>query len=251
MCEYMQTTSCLMGFLRNALDDPHVEPCGMCTPCQQRLLWPDKYDGSVAKRAVAFLRHSELPIEPRKKWPAEAFPLFGWKGNIPEDLVMQQGRALCLWGDAGWGDLVEQGKHKENRFSDELVAGVVDMIRTRWKPDPTPTWVTCVPSLNHPTLVSEAAKRFAGQLRLPFVDCIAKTHSTKPQKDMMNGFQQAHNLDGAFAVDHRQVRNGPVLLVDDMVDSRWTFTVLCALLRQAGSGPVYPVALAMTTQGGS
>jgi len=35
-----------------------------------------------------------------------------------------------------------------------------------------------------------------------------------------------------------------VLLVDDMVDSRRTFTVIAALLRAAGSGPVFPLALA-------
>jgi ATP-dependent DNA helicase RecQ len=35
-----------------------------------------------------------------------------------------------------------------------------------------------------------------------------------------------------------------VLLIDDMVDSKWTFTVVAALLRRAGSGPVYPFALA-------
>jgi ATP-dependent DNA helicase RecQ len=35
-----------------------------------------------------------------------------------------------------------------------------------------------------------------------------------------------------------------VLLLDDIVDSRWTFTVVAALLRQAGSGPVFPLALA-------
>ena len=39
-----------------------------------------------------------------------------------------------------------------------------------------------------------------------------------------------------------------VLLVDDMVDSGWTFTVCAALLRQAGSGPVFPVALAQTSK---
>ena len=37
---------------------------------------------------------------------------------------------------------------------------------------------------------------------------------------------------------------GPVLLVDDIVDSRWTMTAIGWLLREAGSGPVYPFALA-------
>ena len=38
-----------------------------------------------------------------------------------------------------------------------------------------------------------------------------------------------------------------VVLVDDMVDSRWTLTLLAALLRQGGAGRVYPLALAETT----
>lgn len=64
---------------------------------------------------------------------------------------------------------------------------------------------------------------------------------------MLTSFQQAQNLLGAFAVDQATVRPGPVLLVDDMVDSKWTFTVTAALLRRAGSGVVYPFALADTS----
>jgi ATP-dependent DNA helicase RecQ len=37
-----------------------------------------------------------------------------------------------------------------------------------------------------------------------------------------------------------------VLLVDDMVDSRWTLTVSAWLLRQAGSGEVWPMVLSQT-----
>ena len=54
------------------------------------------------------------------------------------------------------------------------------------------------------------------------------------------------NLDGAFSVT--QLYQGqPVLLVDDIVDSGWTLTVVAALLQQAGSGVVYPVALASSS----
>jgi ATP-dependent DNA helicase RecQ len=40
---------------------------------------------------------------------------------------------------------------------------------------------------------------------------------------------------------------GAVFLIDDMVDSRWTFTVIAALLRRAGSGQVFPLALALNS----
>ena len=46
------------------------------------------------------------------------------------------------------------------------------------------------------------------------------------------------------------VRSGPVLLVDDLVDSRWTLTVAGSLLRDAGAGPVFPFALAVATPRG-
>ena len=48
---------------------------------------------------------------------------------------------------------------------------------------------------------------------------------------MQNSFQQARNLDGAFVVEPWTGMVGPILVLDDMVDSTWTFTVLCALLR--------------------
>ena len=38
---------------------------------------------------------------------------------------------------------------------------------------------------------------------------------------------------------------GPVLLVDDLVDSGWTMTVAARLLRQAGAPAVLPLALAL------
>ena len=46
------------------------------------------------------------------------------------------------------------------------------------------------------------------------------------------------------------MRDGPVLLVDDLVDSRWTLTVAGSLLRDHGAGPVFPFALALATPRG-
>ena len=51
------------------------------------------------------------------------------------------------------------------------------------------------------------------------------------------------NVLGAFAVAG-SVAASPVLLVDDVVESRWTLTAVGIMLREAGSGPVVPFALA-------
>jgi ATP-dependent DNA helicase RecQ len=64
---------------------------------------------------------------------------------------------------------------------------------------------------------------------------------------MENSFQQARNLDGAFKFTRERKRYAPCLLVDDMVDSRWTFTVVSALLKQNGVEAVHPLALALNS----
>ncbi|MEX0958516.1 MAG: recombinase RecQ [Burkholderiales bacterium] len=83
-------------------------------------------------------------------------------------------------------------------------------------------------------------------MSLPFVLALEKTDARPEQKTMANSTQQARNIDGSLAIDAQGgVRAGPVLLVDDMVDSRWTLTVAAWLLRSHGSGEVLPLALAL------
>ena len=248
MLEYMQSRECLMRFLARELDDPEAAACGQCAVCRGEPLLPEGYPRELAAEAIRFVRRSDQVVEPRRQWPVDALAAHGWRGRIAPALQAQEGRALCLWGDEAWGELVRRGKQETGRFDDALVAAVVEMIRDRWQPTPFPTWVTCVPSLNHPTLVPDFAGRVAVALGLTFVTSVRKVHPTRPQKEMQNSYQQARNLAEAFAVDPWPGLDGPVLLIDDMVDSKWTFTIVAALLRAAGSGPVFPLALAETAQ---
>jgi ATP-dependent DNA helicase RecQ len=58
---------------------------------------------------------------------------------------------------------------------------------------------------------------------------------------MENSQQQLANVWRAFSVEASEVPPGqPVLLVDDLQDSRWTLTVVGAASLEAGSGPVSP-----------
>jgi ATP-dependent DNA helicase RecQ len=91
--------------------------------------------------------------------------------------------------------------------------------------------------------VADFAHRLADRLGLPCKDVLERVRPGVPQKTMHNSTSQFGNVDGAFAV-RGPVPGGPVLLVDDVVDSRWTLTVVGAALREAGSGPVYPFVLA-------
>ncbi|NEO53950.1 MAG: RecQ family ATP-dependent DNA helicase [Okeania sp. SIO3B5] len=244
MRDYMQSRECLMQFLRKELDDPNPNPCGKCAICLGKSIFSENVSSKFVTEAVQFLRSSEQIIEPRKKWPKNALSIYNFNGNISQDLKAEIGRSLSLWNDAGWGELVKKGKYQDNNFNDRLVGATYNMIQ-RWQPQPFPTWVTCIPSLNRPELVPNFAQSLAEKLGLPFVPCIIKIRHTSLQKDMSNSYKQAHNLDGAFKINNWEGISGNVFLVDDVVDSRWTFTVVTALLRNAGSGQIFPLALAM------
>jgi ATP-dependent DNA helicase RecQ len=66
---------------------------------------------------------------------------------------------------------------------------------------------------------------------------------------MQNSVLKLANARSKLTVDGSRVRPGPVLLIDDIVDSRWTMTVAGSLLREHGSGPVFPFALATAGTG--
>lgn len=244
---YIDTRDCLMVYLARALDDEHPQPCGKCARCLGSPIVSDSFEHRHAVEAALYLKHSELPLECKKQVANGAFPNYGFRNNLPQSLRAETGRILSRWGDAGWGRLVLEDKHT-GHFRDELVDAVAEMLRERWQPEPFPTWVTCIPSYNHPELVPDFSRRLALQLGLPFLPIITKNRPNQPQKMQQNRFHQCHNLDGVFAVAD-DIPNGPVLLVDDMVDSAWTLTVAAALLLQAGSGTVWPVALATTSAG--
>jgi ATP-dependent DNA helicase RecQ len=113
-----------MGFLIRALDgderqstEPNLAPL------------PTVTNAGMVHEAIAFLRRTSLPLEPRKQWPAGGMPAYGLVGRISPALQAQPGKALCVWGDAGWGNLVRLGKYHDGRFADDLVGACVGYLR--------------------------------------------------------------------------------------------------------------------------
>lgn len=239
---YIEDAGCKMTFLQCALDDHNPQACGKCSSCLGQFVVDSSIDLSLAHQAATFLKHAEMVLKAKIQVAAQGFPEYGFQGNLPLALRAQEGRVLSCWGDAGWGRMVADHKHA-GCFGDELVEAMAEMIEQRWNPNPSFQWVCCVPSRKNPHLVLDFAKRLAARLALPFLDAISKVKDNQPQKIQQNRFHQCRNIDGVFSVN-QEVPNAPVLLVDDIVDSGWTLTVISALLRQAGSGVVYPVALA-------
>ncbi|MEA9709922.1 RecQ family ATP-dependent DNA helicase [Xanthomonas campestris pv. raphani] len=245
MQAYIAKDGCLMAFLRDALDDPENERCGRCANCVGHMLVHGGARPDLLHQAAIFMRQAEFAIKPKKQTAAGGFPRYGFPTNLPEHLHASEGRVLSRWRDGALGELVADGK-EAGQFTDDLVTAMAEMIGQRWRPVPAPEWLCCVPSLTRPNLVPDFARRLAEVIGIPFVDCVRKVVENGPQKHQQNRHHQCSNLDGVFDV-LGDVPAGPVLLVDDMIDSGWTFAVIAALLRQKGSGLVRPVALAAST----
>src|SRR4051794_262835 len=240
MREYVDTASCRMAFLGALLNDPAAGECGHCAN-DGGVAWPRSVSPDLVQAAVTYLRRDVRGIEPRRQMPE------GGRIAKPNEI----GRALCILGDPGWGRDVARGlaSRPGGRFEDHLAGAAMEGIRGRWRPSPMPEWVPCVPSSTRPGVNEAFAERLASMLALPFERCI--TAAVGPtQAAMQNSSQQASNARSKLAVVSRAVRSGPVLLVDDLMDSRWTLTVAGSLLRDAGSGPVLPFALAVATPRG-
>lgn len=248
---YIETVGCLMQFLQRALgdSDDHLQRCGRCANCVGHPIIATEVDPATVARARAFLGRQHIDLVPRKKWPSgfQFLESRGWPVSLGS-LQVEPGRALCHYSDPVYGVHIRRHKTDGVELPDSVYEAVHGMIQSDWGPEPMPRWVAAVPSLRNPTSVPGIAGRIAEMLGLPcHPEAIRKERETSPQKTMQNSWHQARNIFDAFSVAIPEGLQGqPLLLVDDMVDSRWTFTVIGALLREAGAGAVFPFAIAST-----
>lgn len=240
MKAYMALTEGHMKFLVAALDG---DPTTVEAPRSRPL--PTAVDPALVAEADRYMKASSLPIRARKMWPAGGLNGYGLRGSIAEKLRAKDGVALSMYRTAGWGDAVHDARYVHAHFGDDLVKACARLVR-RAGFEPAPKWVTCIPSLNNPDLVPSFAKRLAAELGLPFHAALTKVKHTSAQKSMHNSAQQARNLDQSLEFSEFDGKVGPVLLVDDIVNSGWTFTIGAWLLRSKGCGEVWPLALAKT-----
>lgn len=246
---YIHTRQCRMAFLQRVCKGDHVRNCGYCDNCCQRLFISPNVNQNLVLEALRFLQKSEFSVKLPIRIPDGALVDYAFQGNLPKYLRASDVKVLSRWADAGWGAVVRKGKEKDLYLGDSLVNAASEMINRRWRPSPFPRWLTYIPSARNPVLVRSFSERLARKLGLPFRDVLIATGRSERQKDQEGDFNQCKNLDGVFDIKKRLVSNEPLFLIDDIIDSGWTFAIATALLRQFGSGEVYPVALSSTAAG--
>ena len=252
MQTYLHHEGCLMQFLSHELDDQRAVACGKCENCNQEKALSTDYNHETGIASSEFMENVVIVIEPKKQagngfaQAASRFPTYQFPYSLTKaELQHEPGRVLCRWGEAGWGEIAMHGK-RDGCFDPRLVHASAKLILERWKPVPFPDWVTFVPSHRHPSFVPDFANQLATRLGLPCVDVVKKIRKNGPQKRMENSDFRCTNLDGVFEIEP-DLPEGTLLLIDDAFDSGWTFAVIAALLRKAGSGSVYPFAVMDTS----
>ena len=235
MHQLIHTRECLSRFAVNALDDHTAGDCGKCFNCTGRDIYPDlRVSDASRKTAAAYLASQKMSIEPRKRWP---------DGKTIRPLLMT-GICLSRYGDPGYGEMVRKGKYPPpgvpRRFDDQLVTkSALVLEKLIWENGIT--HITFVPSLRS-DLVRDFAQRLAGKTHLQFADLLEKSEAPQ-QKEMENSSFQCENARSSFRVRNTRMPQ-KTILVDDVVDSRWTLTVCGFKMMECGVQEVYPFALA-------
>jgi ATP-dependent DNA helicase RecQ len=246
MNDFIKTDDCYMEFIAKELNDSFAKKCNRCRNCLQKDIYPSSVKRDTIIEALKYIKNEHYTIEARKQWPT-GLSVEG-KNKINEMYRCENGIALSNYGDAGWGREVSKNKYNDGYFSDDLVKASFELLKD-FAGQKNIEWITAVSSLRRPDLVRSFAVRLSELLGLPYYDTIIKIADVKQQKELHNNHSQFRNALDSFEVNNN-VRAGNVLLVDDMVDSRWTFTVCGYKLRKKGAGLVYPFALANTAGSG-
>jgi ATP-dependent DNA helicase RecQ len=244
-----------MEFLRRSLDDPGAVPCGRCDGCAEPRFTADVSTGALAA-AQAFLGRAGIEVSPKKMWPTG---LDFVRGKLSADEQALPGRAVGRLSDLGWGGRLRAllAPDTPDVALPADVAGAVVEVLKSWahgdEPWPTrPVAVVAIASRRRPTLVRSLAEHISTVGRLPLLGEIQPTASAPPSGGGARGnsAQRVRALDGAFSVPADLAAavaalDGPVLLVDDSIDSGWTMTMAGRELRVAGAPAVLPLVLAV------
>jgi ATP-dependent DNA helicase RecQ len=247
MIDYEETSGCRMEFLQRSLDDDTAAPCGRCDNCAG-VWFPTEIAAGATDAAAAAIDRVGVPIDPRRQWPTGTDRLgVPVKGRIPADEQAGEGRALARLTDLGWGgplrELFAAGAADGPVPSNVLAACV--RVLAEWGWANRPVAVVAMPSRAKPQLVDSLARGIAEIGRLPFLGPLDLVDGGPTGQPGGNSAFRVAGVWERFSAAGLDLPPGPVLLVDDRVDSGWTLTVAARELRRAGATEVLPFALAL------
>jgi len=166
-------------------------------------------------------------------------------GRIAAGELAEPGRVIGRLSDIGWGtrlrEHVGSGELPDRPVPAEVIDGCVRIL-AGWGWAERPVGVVGMGSRARPHQVGHLARRIAEIGRLPLLGTI-EPRGARPTAGA-NSAQRLAAVWRGVGEPEFAVPAGPVLLVDDLIDSGWTMTVAARRLRKAGATAVLPLALA-------
>ena len=212
-------------------------PCGRCSVCTGELPAP----GAEPDRGHRRRRRPVLPGPGRRRRAPQAVGRRACRATRARSASPSPGRALAFADDPAWAEQLGRMWQQDAPASPEVLAAMVQVL-TRWsKSWQRPVAVVPMPSRRYPALVGSVAEHIARVGRLPLVDALAVS-GPAPAVDASSS-TRAQDLLRTTTLQPGVSFDGPVLLVDDRIRSRWTLTVAASLLAEAGATTVLPLAL--------
>jgi ATP-dependent DNA helicase RecQ len=250
MLEYQAGRTCRMELLQRQLDDPTAAPCGRCDVCAGPW-YPTGTDGAAVERATQSLDRVGVAVDPRAQWPSGIGRLgVDVSGRIPPTERPETGRVVARLTDLGWGGTLRElfATGAPDVPVPEPLLGACARALRDWPWDQRPVAVVALPSVARPTLVASVAEGLARLGRLPLLPALEVAPGAPATTQGGNSAFRLAGVWGRFVVpdalrEALAATDGPVLMVDDLVDSRWTVAVASRELRRAGADAVLPFAL--------
>ena len=236
MVALLNTKECYSKFIVNCLDDFSAKNCGKCSNCLGESIFDNNLTVEDVEEALKYVNGLLIKFSPRKQWPNK-----NYSDKLAIEYINQEGIALCKYGEAGYGELVKKDKYENKQFCDELLGKSVEVLKKLVKENEI-TALTFVPSLRS-DIDKDFAERLAKRLNLELIDSLQKSEA-REQKNMKNSAFQCDNAFNSFHIKEGVDLPKNILLVDDMVDSKWTFTVCGYRLMENRAEKVFPFALA-------
>lgn len=236
MNQLIDTKDCYNKFIVNSLDDDVDYNCGVCSNCSKKYVFDSKVNKDTLLKVQEYFNHIYNEILPRKRWSEK----YDFSDGVNIKYVNDVGICLSRYNDPGYGSMVKEDRYNNKTFREELVIKSAEVIKEKLR-NYKEYIISYVPS-HRSEIVKYFSISLAKELGIKCITLLEKTNNLKRQKEMENSVYQNRNAIYSFkAINHNYKK---IILIDDLVDSKWTFTVCGYFLMEKGATNIFPFALA-------
>ncbi|MFI3251528.1 MAG: RecQ family ATP-dependent DNA helicase [bacterium] len=217
--DYITTDDCYSKFIADTLDDPSSKNCGICSNCIKNDVYKFEDYSDKINDSLIYLNKLIIPILPKKQLPS--------RKKLP--FILNEGICLCRYNEIGYGTMVKNISLHKKELIEKSVEILKEVVSNGFE------YITCID--NH-----EFTKELASVLNIKYIDLI-EVDKYKKQSEMENSVYQFANAYKSYEIKEFSGIN-KIIVLDSIINSGWSMTVVGNKLMDKGIKEVYPYVLA-------